>query len=106
MSNIRYALRLLARSPAFTLVAILTLGLGIGVNSAIFSVVDAVMLRPLPFAEPNRLVSLWEQVTGRGPSRISTSGSEGPRRTTVSPRISWITAAARARSPEWRGTAT
>jgi len=85
MSNIRYALRLLARSPAFTLVAILTLGLGIGVNSAIFSVVDAVMLRPLPFAEPNRLVSLWEQVTGRGPSRISTSGSEGPRRTTVSP---------------------
>jgi putative ABC transport system permease protein len=74
MNNLRYAIRLLLKSPGFALVAILTLALGIGVNSAIFSVVDAVMLRPLPYPEPDRLVSLWEEKIGSGPDSANTSG--------------------------------
>ena len=57
--DIRYALRLLARQPAFTVSAILLLALGIGVNSAIFSVVDSVLLRPLPYRNPESLYNVW-----------------------------------------------
>jgi putative ABC transport system permease protein len=56
----RHAFRLLARNPQFTLAAVLTLALGIGANSAIFSVVDAVLLRATPFAQPHRLAMVWE----------------------------------------------
>jgi len=61
MQNVRYALRQLLRSPGYALVAAGTLALGIGANAAIFSLVEAALLRELPFREPARLVALWER---------------------------------------------
>src|ERR1051325_11454278 len=59
LKDVRYALRVLARRPGFSLVAVLTLALGIGVNTALFTVFDALVLRPLPLKEPSRLVNVY-----------------------------------------------
>ena len=65
-ADVRHALRTLRRAPALATAAILTLALGVGANTAIFSAVDAVILRPLPFHDPGRLVMLWEENPDRG----------------------------------------
>src|SRR4029450_712421 len=66
LSDFKYALRMLAKSPAFTAIAALTLALGIGTTSAISSVIDAVLLRPLPFPKPHELVAVWGSVSHTG----------------------------------------
>ena len=71
--DLRFGLRLLARRPFASLVAVLALGLGIGANAALFSAVDAVLLRPLPFAEQDRLVVIWERDLARGMARAEVS---------------------------------
>ncbi len=66
LQDVRYGLRNLARNPGFTIVAMLTLALGLGVNTTIFSVINNTLLKPLPFPNPERLVLIW-QTYGKGP---------------------------------------
>jgi len=66
MRKIYYAARSLLRSPGFTAAAVLTLGLGIGANTAVFTVVDGVILRPLPYRDSGRLVMVWDRLIKLG----------------------------------------
>src|SRR6202023_3282879 len=74
--DLRYALRMLLKSPAFTYVAVLTLALGIGANVALFSVVYAVVLRPLPFPNPEQLVRIFDDLRGSSEQDVGMSVPE------------------------------
>ncbi len=76
MSDFRYALRQLVKCPAFTAVAVLTLALGIGANTAVFGLINALLVRPLPYHDPSNLVLLWEQFPRQGLERIPVSVPE------------------------------
>src|SRR5256714_3157525 len=76
MTDFRFAFRQLLKTPGFPAVAVLTLALGIGANTAIFSAVDAVLIRPLPYADADRLVMIWDQMSRTGSPKFFSTPPE------------------------------
>src|SRR5438045_8981288 len=76
LQDLRYGLRMLAKNPGFTAVAVVTLALGIGANTAIFSFVNVVLLRPLPFRDPSSLIALHEGIPGMGYPKMGFSAPD------------------------------
>jgi predicted permease len=76
MNDIRFAFRLFRRSPGFVVIAVLTLALGIGANTAIFSITDAILLRPLPFPDAGRLIRIWQSEPKMGEGRLGAAPPE------------------------------
>src|SRR3979409_2484565 len=87
MRDLRYALRSLRKQPIFTLVAVLTLALGIGANTAIFSLLYQILLRPLPYPAADRLAFLWKTYQGINLPQASVSIPDFIDRTTQAPAI-------------------
>jgi predicted permease len=82
LGDVRYAARLLVKAPGFSVAAIATLALGIGAATTIFTLVDGVMLRPLPYTDPDRLVAIWELLT---PTTPQANEAAAPERIVVAP---------------------
>src|SRR6476620_10659086 len=74
-NDMRQGWRLMSKNPGFTLIAVLTLALGIGANTAIFSVVDTILLKPLSYRRSNELVMLWSDLQKLGATRVPASGA-------------------------------
>src|SRR5947209_1989918 len=66
LNDFRFAGRMLIKNPGFSLIAIVALGLGIGANTAIFSILNSVLLRPLPYHDPDRIIAVWQKISQEG----------------------------------------
>src|SRR5690349_7650026 len=104
MQDFRYALRMLRKQPVFSIVAVLTLAIGIGANTAIFSLLYQVLLRPLPFPEADRLVFVWNTYPGINLPQASVSIPDYLDRSTQAPAIkSAALFTTRALNLDWAG---
>src|SRR5580658_2903812 len=75
-NQFKHLLRRLFRSPMFTLVTVLTIAIGVGANAAIFSVINGILLKPLPYPDPERLVGVWQTAPGIGITNLQASPSD------------------------------